>query len=133
MYDDTGHQDDGSRPTGLGPAPQGIGVAQVVAVPALRAWTVRVTVPHADGAVSGWAPEVFWSPVAAEGWIAARARRQLRPAVRECLHGPHDLAYAAVLDDAGTELLVSEPLRRVKAAGVAALLAAELRARAGRA
>lgn len=129
MQDETGHHDDGVQPTSVGPPPQGVGVAEVVAVPALRAWTVRVTVPHGDGPASGWAPEVFWSPVSAQRWIAARAQRQLRPAVRECDHGPHELAYAAVLDEHGTELLVSQPLRRVKAAGVAALLAAELRSR----
>ncbi len=61
MQDETGLPDDTSRPAGPGPGASGIGVAEVVAVPALRAWTVRLTVPHADGSVSGWAPEVFWS------------------------------------------------------------------------
>lgn len=123
--------DDTDRPheTGTGHQPASIGVVEVLAVPDIGAWTIRVTVAHADGPVSGWAPVVFWSALAGERWLADRSRQLLRPAVRRCDHGHGDLAYGAVLDADGQPVLVSEPLRRVKAAGVAALLAAELRAR----
>jgi len=109
---------------GLGPAR--VGVLAVVRAPGTPWWNVRVTVAHADGPVSGWTPVLFDDAGAATDWVAARSVHQLRPAVRSCADGAS--AHAAVLDEAGTELLVSAPVARTKAAGVAALLAAELRA-----
>jgi hypothetical protein len=109
--------------------PASIGVLEVVAVPASGCWTVRITVAHADGPVAGWTPSLFDTPDEAESWLAERAAHQVRPAVRRCADGVGGLAYAVLLDEEGSELLVSAPVRRIKAAGVAALLAAELRAR----
>lgn len=105
----------------------GIGVLEVLPVVGLGAWTLRITVAHADGPMCGWAPLTFTTAADAEGWLADRSRHQLRPAVRDCALSEGELSYAAVLDEHGTEVLVSAPLRRIKAAGVAALLAAELR------
>jgi len=110
--------------------PAGIGLLEAVCVPGTGCWTARVTVSHADGPVCAWSPVLVDHPAAAEAWLLSRSAHQLRPAVRSCTEGPAGLAYAAVLDQHGAELLVSAPLRRIKAAGVAALLAAELRARA---
>lgn len=104
-----------------------LAVLTVVPVAGLGAWTVRITVPHPDGVASGWAPYVFWSPEAAASWSSARARTGIRPTVRDCGLGPNELAYPAVVDDEGEELCVGEPTTRVRAAGIAALLAAELR------
>lgn len=105
----------------------GIGVLEVLPVVGLGAWSLRITVAHADGPVCGWAPLAFGTAGEADAWLIERSRHQLRPAVRDCTHATGDLSYAAVLDEHGTEVLVSAPLRRIKAAGVAALLAAELR------
>lgn len=115
------------RDVGLG-RPASIGLLEVVSVAGSGCWAVRVTVSHADGPRSGWTPELFDTPEAAQRWLADRSSHQVRPAVRSC-EGSSHLAYAAVLDEDGDELLVSAPLRRIRAAGVAALLAAELRAR----
>jgi hypothetical protein len=116
------------RDVGLG-RPASFGLLEVVSVAGAACWAVRVTVSHADGPMSGWTPELFDSPEAAQRWLAERSAHQVRPAVRRCLGAAGDLAWAAVLDEDGDELLVSAPLRRIRAAGVAALLAAELRAR----
>jgi len=115
------------RDVGIG-RPASFGLVEVVAVAGAPCWAVRVTVAHADGPMSGWTPTLFDSPAAAERWLAERSAHQVRPAVRRCLAGG-DLAYAVILDEDGEELLVSAPIRRIRAAGVAALLAAELRAR----
>lgn len=128
MGEDREHQGRIGREAAGDRAPS-IGVLEVLALDGLPAWTVRLTVPHADGPVSAWAPSVFWSAAAGEQWLAAKSRRQLRPAVRDCERSIEQLAYAVVLDESGEPVLTSAPLRRVKAAGVAALLAAELRAR----
>lgn len=116
------------RDVGLG-RPASIGLLEVVSVAGSGCWAVRVTVSHADGPRSGWTPELFDTPEAAQRWLAERAAHQVRPAVRRCGGATGDLAYAVILDEDGEELLVSAPLRRLRAAGVAALLAAELRAR----
>jgi len=113
--------------------PASIGLLEAVRVPGAGCWSARVTVAHADGPAPAWAPQLFDHPTAAEAWLAARSAHALRPAVRDCTDGPEGLAYAAVLDDRGDEVLVSSPVRRAKAAGLAALLVAELRARAVRA
>ena len=115
------------RDAAAGSAPARIGVLEVVRVPGTACWTVRITVSHADGPVSGWTPRLFDDADEAAGWATERSSHQARPAVRSCIDG-HS-AYAAVLDEGGTEVLVSAPVPRIKAAGVAALLAAELRAR----
>ena len=47
------------RDAPVGPAPAHIGVLEVVRVPGTAYWTVRVTVSHADGPVSGWTPLLF--------------------------------------------------------------------------
>lgn len=107
--------------------PASIGLLEVVPTAGVGSWTVRVTVSHADGPVCGWTPRLFDTPGEAEAWLAERSAHQVRPAVRRCTDGT--LAYAVILDEDGTELLLSAPVRRIKAAGVAALLAAELRAR----
>ena len=106
-----------------------IAVLEITAAPGLDAWTVRITVPHVDGPVRGWAPVVFWTAGAAKLWLDARRDLLVRPGVRDCDLGPNDLAYGVVVDDAGDDLLVSEPLPRVKAAGVAAMFAQEFRDR----
>ncbi len=118
------HDHEPVRRTGQEPD---VAVLGVVAVPELDAWSVRVTVPHVEGAVAGWAPFVFWTGGAARTWLDARRTRQVRPGVRDCGHGPNELAYAVVVDDDGAELLVSEPMGRSKAAAVAAMFAAEFR------
>lgn len=108
-------------------SPASIGVLEVVRVPATPWWCVRITVAHADGPVPGWTPDLFDSAEVAAAWVAERSSHQVRPAVRGC--ADEGSAYAAVLDETGAELLVSAPVPRLRAAGVAALLAAELRVR----
>lgn len=125
MPDDAGSERDATTSSRAA----SIGVLEVVPLPGAGLWTVRVTVAHADGPVTAWTPMLFDHPTVAEGWLADRSAHQLRPAVRSCAEGPAGLAYAAVLDEKGDELLVSPPVRRIRAAGIAALLAAELRAR----
>jgi hypothetical protein len=120
--------DPGSRRDTFAGSPASIGLLEQVPAPELG-WSVRITVAHADGPVTAWATTLFDSPDAIEAWLADRRRHTLRPAVRSCADVPGDLGYAAVLDDEGAELVVSTPVRRIKAAGIAALLAAELRAR----
>lgn len=111
-----------------GPAPAGsLGVLEVVRAVGTPWWAVRVTIAHADGPVSGWTPQLFDTPEEATTWIASRSGGQLRPAVRTCTDGGS--SYAAVVDRASRALLLSAPVARRKAAGIAALLAAELRAR----
>lgn len=104
-----------------------IGVLEVVRVAPTPWCCVRITVAHADGPVSGWTPVLFDSPEATADWVADRSSHQVRPAVRRSAGAA--TAHAAVLDETGAELLVSAPVPPAKAAGVAALLAAELRAR----
>lgn len=125
MPDDAGSERDATA----GSPAASIGLLEVVRAPFAGFWTVRVTVAHAEGPVTAWTPRLFDHPAVAEAWLADRSARQVRPAVRSCPDGPAGLAYAAVLDERGDELLVSHPVRRIKAAGMAALLAAELRAR----
>lgn len=125
MPEDAGTEREASAST----PPATIGLLEIVPVAPVGWWAVRVTVAHADGPACAWAPRLFDHPAWAEAWLAERSAHQVRPAVRRCTEGPDSLAYAAVLDERGEELLVSAPIRRLKAAGLAALLAAELRAR----
>ena len=90
-------------------------------------WSIRVTVAYPSGAESGWAPFVFFSEEAAAQWLSGRVRGRIMPCVRECTDGPQELAIACIATQDGVELLMSEPMPRHRAAGVAAMFAAEFR------
>lgn len=120
MTDETGPPDD----------PAGVAALATVPVPELDGWAVRITVAHRDGPVQGWAPHLFWSEAAAVTWLRDRTGHVVRPAVRDCVHGRNDRAYACVVDADGNAMLVSEPLARPAAAAAAAVFAAEFRSHA---
>ena len=108
--------------------PADLAILRTVEVTHLGAWMVQITAAHATGACIGWAPVLFASEDAAQEWLDLRSHLDVRPAVRDCIDGPHDLACAVLVDGDDRDLLVSEPVPRTKAAGVAALFAAEFRA-----
>lgn len=100
---------------------------QVVAAEDVGAWTIRVVVEHRTKPVTAWVPLVFWNLDAANAWLDDRRRATLVPAVCSCEFGSNRLGLASVRDERGEDVVLSEPVPRVYAAGVAALLASELR------
>ena len=99
----------------------------ILEVPETGVWTVRVSVAYPGGPAHGWVPYAFFSETAAAEWLSGRVKGRIMPCVRECDDGPNDVAIACITTQDGVDLLVSEPMARTRAAGVAAMFAAEFR------
>lgn len=101
-------------------------------VPGTSMWTIRVAVAYPGGPAFGWVPVVFATEEAAARWLSGRVRGRILPCVRECDDAHADLAVACITTEDGVDLLLSDPMPRTRAAGVAAMFAAEFRSHSRR-